>query len=120
MRTTPSRRTTLQFLQIFLTEARTFISFFSLYSRGALAHPVCDSAAGQVVRRQFYRDLVASQDLDVMHSHLARNMSQHLVPVVERHSEHRIGEGFLNRPLYFDRVAFRHFPVRLKFRVRWR
>ena len=55
-----------------------------------------------------------------MHPHLARNMRQHLVPVVERHPEHRIGERFLHRPLYFDRVAFRHFPIRLKFPVRWR
>src|SRR5580698_8471499 len=76
IRTTPSRRTTLQFLQIFLTDALTFI-LFSLFSRDArpggsghinflaapfLAHPVRYSAAGQVVRGQFHCDLVAGQD----------------------------------------------------------
>ena len=119
MRTTPSRRTTLQFLQIFFTDARTFI-FQSLFDTHALAHPVCDSASREVVWRQLDCHLVAGQDFYVMHPHLARNMGQHLVPVVERHSEHRIREGFLHRPLYFDRVAFRHFPIRLKFEVRWR
>src|SRR5258707_5112677 len=98
MRTTPSRRTTLQFLQICFTEALTFIffSFQSLFARSpgltdpvrlrlsALAHPVCDSASREVIWRQFYRDLVAGQDFYVVHPHLARNMGQHLVPVVER------------------------------------
>jgi len=131
MRTTPSRRTTLQFLQIFLTEALTFI-LFSLCLRDPpvledpvalipfLSHPVRYSAAGQVVRRKFHCDLVAGQDFYVVHPHFARNMGQHLVPVFERYPEHRIGKGFLHGALYFYRVAFRHYRVRLKFPVRWR
>jgi len=35
MRTTPSRRTTLQFLQIFFTDARTFIVSYRLTGRAA-------------------------------------------------------------------------------------
>ena len=84
MRTTPWRRTTLQFLQIFLTEALTFIGFCPL--RAAvflleafcpvvppefLAHPISDASARQIVWRQFNRDPVAGQYLDVMHAHLA-------------------------------------------------
>src|ERR1700728_2709925 len=69
MRTTPSRRTTLQFLQIFLTEALTFMV-------QSLAHSIRDPAAGQLVGRQFHRDLVAGQNFYVVHPHFARNMGQ--------------------------------------------
>jgi len=119
MRTTPSRRTTLQFLQIFFTDARTFMLFQTRFGR-PLAHPIRNPAASQIVRRQFYGDLVAGQNFYVMHPHFARYMSQDFVPIVERHPEHRIGERFLNRSLYFDRVALRHLPIRSEFPVRWR
>src|SRR5208282_2057928 len=84
------------------------------------AHPVCYPAAREVVGREFDRDLVAGQNFYVMHPHFARYMSQDFVPIVERHPEHRIGEGFLNRPLYFYRVALRHLPIRSEFPARWR
>src|SRR5436853_2291930 len=74
IRTTPWRRITLQSLQIFLTEARTFMRVSLL--------PVGDTASRQVVRRQLDRHLVARQDLDVVHAHLAGNVREHLVLVV--------------------------------------
>jgi hypothetical protein len=53
MRTTPSRRTTLQFLQIFLTDALTFIVFMSALSRSLvfyLYYPAFWSCSYPVVR----------------------------------------------------------------------
>jgi hypothetical protein len=91
----------LHLLQIFLTDALTFIS-------GLLSFPVNDSASGQVVGRELYFDFVARKNLDVMHPHFARDMSQHFVSVVQLHAEHGVGERFQNRAGYLDRILFRH------------
>src|SRR5690242_9023517 len=72
-RTTPFLRITLHLLQIFLTDALTFM----------LSLPVNDATARQVVRRQLHPDFIARQNLDVVHAHLARDMREHFMAVVE-------------------------------------
>src|SRR5258705_11555882 len=84
-RMTPFRRTTLQCSQIFFTELRTF-----MFVSPRLLVAVHDPAAAQVVRRQLDRDLVARQDLDEVHPHLARDVGKHLVSILELDPEHRV------------------------------
>src|SRR5262245_9506753 len=55
-----------------------------------LLEPVRDAAPGQVVGGQLDLDPVAGQDADEVHAHLARDVRQHAVPVVELHPEHRV------------------------------
>src|SRR5437867_8477322 len=76
-RSTPCRRMTLHFLQIALTDARTFMS----------SHPIGDATAGQVERRQLHPHLVTRHDPYVAHAHRPREMSHHAVAVVEIHAE---------------------------------
>jgi len=40
-----------------------------------------------------------------MHPHLARYVSEHLVPVLELHAEHGVGQRFYNRAFNFDRIV---------------
>src|SRR5574340_245614 len=67
------------------------------YRVSPLPHPnvplleaIRDPAPAQVVGRQLDDDLVARQDADVVHTHLARDVSEHLVPVIEVYPKHRI------------------------------
>ena len=48
-----------------------------------------------------------------MHSHLARTMSKHLVPVFEFHAEHRIRKGLYHCPFKNNRVLFRLCQIKL-------
>ncbi len=59
-----------------------------------LLEPVRDASAVQVVDGQLDRHLVSRQDLDVMHTHLARNVGQDLVAVFQLHLEHGVRQGF--------------------------
>src|SRR4029077_14984190 len=99
-RITPPRRTTLQCSQIFLTEVLTFIAVLLLV-------PVDDASAGEIVRRELHRDLVAGQYLDEMHAHLARDMGEYLVTVLELHTEHRVRQWLDHGALELDAFFFR-------------
>lgn len=74
--TRPLRRRTLQSLQRFLTEARTFILV-----------AVDQSSFGKVVRSHFDFHAVTRHDADVKHSQLACQMGQNLVAVFQLDSE---------------------------------
>src|ERR1700682_4872280 len=74
-RTTPSRRITLHLSQIFLTDARTFISTFQL---------PCNPASRGIVRRQLHLDPVARNQPDEIAFHRAHYVRQHL-PLVLQH-----------------------------------
>ena len=70
--------------------------------------PVNDPAALEVVRRHLDAYLVSGEDPDVVHPHLPRDVTQHLVPVVELHPEHCVrkrlddGANYLNYVVFFS------------------
>src|SRR5258705_12963640 len=63
---------------------------------------VNDAPAREIVRRQLDLHAVAGQDADVVPAHLARDVGQHLVIVVESHAEHCVGECFRHLSLELD------------------
>jgi hypothetical protein len=70
--------------------------------------PVRDPTAGQVVWRHFYDNPIVWQNPDVVHPHLATNVSQNLMAIVELDPEHRIWQGLTNSPLHLDCAFFGH------------
>src|SRR5712692_2192924 len=94
-RTTPCRRMTLQFLQIALIDARTFMS----------SCPVSDAAAGEVERRQLDRHLVTWHDPYVAHAHRTREVSNHAVAVIEVYTEKRVRHRLRNGAADGNRIA---------------
>src|SRR5437764_10133672 len=81
-RTTPSRWITLHLSQIFLTDARTFISF-SQFAR--------NPAARRIVRRQFHLDPVARNQPDKIPFHRAHQVGQNLLLRPQDHLEDGTG-----------------------------
>src|SRR5947199_749068 len=75
-----------------------------------LLEPIGDPAPGQVVRRQLDLHAIARQDPDEVHPHLAADVREHLVAVLELHPEHRVGQRLDHRSLDLDRVLFGHRP----------
>src|SRR3954447_8948002 len=63
---------------------------------------VDDPRAVEVVGRDLHADPVAGQDPDAEAAHLARHVAEDLVAVVERHPEHRVGEGLRDLALELD------------------
>ena len=59
----------------------------------------------EIIRGQLNDDLVAGEDPDVVHSHLAGDVGKHLVPIIEFHPEHRIGQGLENGALHLYRIV---------------
>src|SRR6266542_1677779 len=70
--------------------------------------PIGDPAAGEVVRGQLHLHAVTGQDPDEVHPHLAADVGQHPMAVLEFHPEHRVREWLDHGPLDLDRVLFRH------------
>src|SRR5215831_1167696 len=68
--------------------------------------PVHDSAAGQIVRRKFNRDLISRQNPDKILAHLAGDMRQHLVLVLQLDAEHGVGQRFDDRGHDLNGVLF--------------
>ncbi len=73
-----------------------------------LLEPVRDPTSGQVVGGQLHRDLVAGQDPDAVHSHLARHVGQDLVAIVHLHPEHRVGQRLDHLALHLDCLFLAH------------
>src|SRR5262245_56667444 len=108
--TRPWRRITLHFSQIFLTLGRTFMTSLPVPGRSRQQRSlvaVGDATAGQVVRRELHLDPVAGEDADVVHPHLAGDVREHLVAVVELDAEHGVRQRLDDRAFEHDRVFHR-------------
>src|SRR5690606_25629492 len=75
---------------------------------GALLHAIGDAALGQVVGRHFDLDAVTGQDADVVLAHAPGDVRDDLVPVLELHTEHRVGKRLGDRAFEFNDIVFRH------------
>src|SRR5262249_6078707 len=120
--TRPCRRMIRHLLQIFFTLGLTFttissVTQISAWVRGEVPRSglagfcrllvaVDDPAATQVIGGQLDDHPVVGQDPDIVHPHLAADMSKNLVPVVELHSEKGIGQRFDYRALNLDGAVF--------------
>ena len=77
--------------------------------------PINDSAALEVIGRHLDADFVSGKNPDVVHPHLPRDVTQHLVSVVELHPEHCVrkrlddGANHLNYVVFF---SHKKFPAR--------
>src|SRR3954464_4504873 len=69
---------------------------------------VGDAAAVEVVRREFDLHPVTGQDADVMAAHLARDVPEHLMLVVELDAEHGVRKGLGDLALHLDLFFFAH------------
>src|SRR4051812_32858230 len=81
------------------------------YSRagpGALLVAVGDAAAVEVVGRELDLHPVAGQDADVVAAHLAGDVTEDLMVVVELDLEHRVGQGLGDLALHLDLFLFAH------------
>ena len=56
----------------------------------------------QIIRGHFDPHFVSGQDPDIMHTHLARDVGDDHVAVVELDAEHRVGQGLDNGTFFFD------------------
>ena len=104
--TRPCRRITLHLSQMGLTLGFTFTAVSillgsALTRAGArqflsvcLLVPINDAAPGQVVGRELHYNAVLGQDADVVLPHLAADVGENLVTVLQLNAEHRIGQGF--------------------------
>src|SRR5438270_1952213 len=122
--TRPCRRITLHLSQIFFTDGWTFTgaaphSFRSCaVDRSLSARPsgrgadrlllvaVDDATAGQVVGRQLHDHAVLGQDADVVLAHLAADVGEHPVPVLQLDPEHRVGQRLDDATLDLDGPVF--------------
>src|SRR4051794_38951478 len=118
--TRPWRRITLHLSHIFLTLGLTFTASLLLecaWRRCTQPRPrwccslvaVDDASSGEVVRRELHDDPVAREDADVVHPHLAADVRQHPVAVLQLYPEHGIGQRLDDLALDLDGpVLLRH------------
>jgi len=66
---------------------------------------VSDPALGQVVGTNLHSNTIPGENANVVHAHLAGNMSHHLVAILELDTKHCVGQGVddlaLNLNLFF-------------------
>ena len=98
--TLPFLLITLHFSQIGFTELLTFIVFPPVWLLISPGYP----AACKVVWRKLQPYLVAGQDADKVHSHLAGNVRQYFVIVLKFYLEHRVWQRLQHCTGYFNTV----------------
>ena len=91
--TRPCRRITLHLSQMGLTLGFTFTAVSILLLCFWLLVPVNDAAPRKVVWRQLHDDTVLGQDADVVLPHLAADVGENFVTVLQLNAKHRIGQG---------------------------
>src|SRR6516164_710031 len=101
----------LQLRHICLTDAETFMVCSLAYSlmlktrpgtyKSSL-RPEHDASTTQIVRGQFNGHLVAGEDADVVHAHLAGNVTEHDVPVFQLHSKRSVRKILQNLALHLN------------------
>ena len=74
---------------------------------------ICDSASVKIVRRKLDRHTIARENLDVVHAHLARDMGQNLMTILELDLEHSIGKRLDYRALKLNRIFFAQLSAAL-------
>jgi len=67
---------------------------------------VGDPASFEVVRGELYLDAITRENTDVVHPHLAGNVSQYFMAIFEFNTKHGVWKGLGNGPLQYDRVFF--------------
>ena len=67
-----------------------------------------DATLGQVVGREFQRDVVTRNDADVVLAHLAAGVGDQLVTVFQRDAESRVGKHFGHSSAHFNQFFFGH------------
>src|SRR3954449_8545587 len=72
---------------------------------------VDDATAGQVVGRELHDHAVLGQDADVVLPHLAADVGEHPVPVLQLDPEHRIGQRLDDATLDLDGPVFLRHAV---------
>src|SRR5919112_2699885 len=77
-----------------------------------LLEAVRDAPAREVVRRDLDPDAVAREDADAVAAHLARKVTEHLVPVVELDAEHQAGQGLGDLALELHLLFYGHEHLR--------
>ena len=93
-----------------LTDGLTFIvisPYQNLLIFSILSTP-CDTAARQIIHRQFYSYLVTGKDANVIHSQFSRDRCEDLVIIRQFDFEHSVRISFGNYAFDFDNILFGH------------
>lgn len=75
---------------------------------GRLLEAEYDSSLREVVRRQFHRDFVAGQDLDVVLAHFPGNVTENFMTILQLNLEGCAGKVFQYFALHLNYVVFCH------------
>lgn len=76
--------------------------------RLSLLIAIGDATAGEVVRRQLHRDLVARENADVVHTNLAGDRAENGHTVLQLNAKHGVGQRLSDRTFKFDGVFLLH------------
>ena len=72
------------------------------------AFPKSDSTFAEVIRRHFNFDFVARQNLDVVFTHLSRNVRGYHMPIFEFDPKRCVGQRVNNFAFEFNAFFFSH------------
>ena len=90
-------------------------SCFHLFSFFVLFVTENDSAFRQIVRAHFHLYLIAGKNLNIVHTHLTRDVGCDGVTIFELDTEHCIREGLDDRSVLFNCSLFSHIGSLIEF-----